>query len=97
LAAILSEEAEKLVHDLELRRIDHRPAFSPHCDEAGVSQAVEMECERVRCKLSGLLQLDRRAFLLAPPAPDERHPNDSLVQGRLKPKQRRYFSYFNAY
>src|SRR5215208_4252175 len=44
-AAILGEKGQKLVHGREFRGVDHRPAFAPASDEAGLLQLGEMEGE----------------------------------------------------
>jgi hypothetical protein len=47
LATILSEEANKIVHRLKLRRIDHGAAVATDSDQSRKAEAVEMECQRV--------------------------------------------------
>jgi hypothetical protein len=60
LAAILSEKAEQLVHDLEPSRVDHGTPFTPYRHETSVTQPVEVEGQRIRREFQGSGDAARR-------------------------------------
>ena len=60
LAAVLGQVAEQRVHGLVAGRVDHRASLATHGDEAGVTQAVEMEGQGVGRELEGAGDPSRR-------------------------------------
>lgn len=49
-AALVGQKAEKIVHRIEPRGIDHRAALAAHGDERGMAQAVEVKGQGIGCE-----------------------------------------------